>query len=156
MQKLNGFQKQLKDRQASLLKDFKKRETVFDKELNEQEKLIWQADNLALQRQRLKFFLSCLATCCPEHLVIEKIDNDAIGPVIQGHCWEPQLADDFAGKLSQTLRGHGWTVDTPHKKTGEIVPGGGPCSFSIQLHAAASAMPEPRPTVGKDGTKALP
>ena len=66
------------------------------------------------------------------------------------------MADDFAHKLTQGLRMQGWTVDTPHKKTGEIVPGGGPCSFSIQFHATAGAMPEPRLTSGKVDGKARP
>ena len=72
VQEFNKVQKQLKDQQASLQQDFKKREAVFDKELGEQEKLVWQADNLALQRERMKHLLTCIAACCPEHLGCRK------------------------------------------------------------------------------------
>ena len=144
-QKLGAMQKQYKDFQAK-----------SEQSKTQKEKLDWQIARFDSQRQRLARLFACFCEHCPEDLFVEKIENHGGEPCVFGMCWEPELADQLANKLSQVLPECGWKVETPKKTTQALVPGGGPCKFEIQFRIFDGQGPEPRLTGGKGDIKARP
>jgi hypothetical protein len=144
-QRLSAMQKQYKEFQAKA-----------EQSKTHKEKLDWQIVRLDSQRQRLARLFACFCEHCPEDLFVEKIENHGGEPCVFGVCWEPELADQLANKLSHVLPECGWKVETPKKTTQALVPGGGPCKFELQFRIFDSQGPEPRLTGGKGDIKARP
>jgi hypothetical protein len=95
---------------------------------------------LGKQRQRQAILLVTLATHYPENLVVEKIDTEGGEPQLRGNCLEPELADQFANKLSQCLVTHGWEVQAPKKQARNIMANGSPWSFEISFKSASDMI----------------
>jgi hypothetical protein len=92
---------------------------------------------LGTQRQRLTTLLTTLGTHHPEHLYVEKMEAENGEPQLRGRCLEPELADQFASKLSQCLLAQGWEVQAPRKHAETIVANGSPWSFEISFKSAS-------------------
>ncbi|HYV34906.1 MAG TPA: hypothetical protein VE988_04325 [Gemmataceae bacterium] len=129
-------------RMAELQKRAKELEGERTKLVAQLDKHGLQLDNFQLQRQRMISLMTCLSQYRLDDLMIEKVDSHGGEPRVHGICWDPELADKYASKLSEILPAHGWKVDAPKKKTQELIAGGGPCTFEIQLHAVGGPPPE--------------
>jgi hypothetical protein len=115
------------------LKDVEGKEGKLKEEIGKFDRC---AAKLAAQRNRLSRLLSSLARHRAEDLLVQRIDNDAGEPKIQGLCLQPELADQFAAWLTRELRPEpgrpdGWEVQPPRKVARNLVADGGPWHFEI-------------------------
>ena len=91
------------------------------------------------QRQRVATLIRTLARQDTGQMVIETIDSQGDGLVLQGVCLTPQAADKLVGELSTALEPLGWRVRLPKRSALAVATGGGPWRFEVQLSDTAAA-----------------
>ncbi len=85
------------------------------------------------QRQRLAVLLKFLAEQRQEDLLIQKIDGTGGEPRVFGLCLRPELADQFATTLGQTLAPQGWEVEVALTQAQHVKADGAPWAFELQF-----------------------
>lgn len=107
----------------------------------EQDRLTRIVQSAQQQRRRLADLLVKLSLRQSDELMVEELKLDPQGePIVKGKCLRPELADQFASHLAQTLVGYAWEVQGARKTAKQLLADGGPWEFEIAFKRVAPAV----------------